>query len=206
MKIGLKSAGAAAAALLALAAAAAVAAQPAPAPAKKAPDRPAETRIAQAGSLTPAALADIKDPAGKTVGRAFFYEAPGGMLIRIEVGAQKPGWHGVHVHEKGVCTGPDFESAGDHLNPGRKSHGLLHAQGAEAGDLPSFYVETNGVGRTSLFSDLISAKGAGGRAALLDADGSSIVIHAAADDQSTQPSGGSGARVACGVITAPPAR
>lgn len=205
MKFGLKSAGVAAASILALAAAATVAAQPAPAPAKKAPEQPAGTRIAQAGTLTPAAVADIKDPTGKLIGRAFFYEGPRGMLIRIEVGGQTPGWHGVHIHEKGVCTAPGFESAGGHLNPGKKSHGLLHAQGAEAGDLPSFFVENNGVGRTSLFSDLISAKGAGNRAALLDADGASIVIHAAPDDQSSQPSGGSAARVACGVITAPPA-
>lgn len=202
MKIGLKTAGAAAATLLAFATAAAVVAQPAPTPAKKAP---AETRIAQSGTLAPAAIADIKDPTGKLIGRAFFHEAPRGMLIRIEVGGQKPGWHGVHIHEKGVCTAPDFESAGAHLNPARKPHGLLHAQGPEAGDLPSFYVEANGVGRTSLFSDLISARGAGGRAALLDADGASIVVHAAPDDQSSQPSGGSGARVACGVIAAPPA-
>ena len=187
--------------LLAVAGAPLSAAQPAPA----APAQPAETRIAQSGTLAPAAVADIKDPAGKTIGRAFFYEGPQGMLIRLEVGAQKPGWHGVHIHEKGVCTGPGFESAGAHLNPGKKAHGLLHAQGAEAGDLPSFFVEASGVGRTSLFTDLISARGAGGRAALLDADGASVVVHASPDDQSTQPSGGSGARVACGVITAPPA-
>lgn len=186
---------------LALAAAAALpgSAQPAP---KDAP-KPAEARIGQAGTLTPAALADIQDPTGKVVGRAFFYEGPRGMLIRLEVGAQTPGWHGVHIHEKGVCTGPGFESAGSHLNPGKKTHGLLHASGAEAGDLPSFFVESNGVARTSMYSDLISAKGAGGRATLLDADGAAIVIHASPDDQSTQPTGNSGARVACGVIKAP---
>ena len=65
-------------------------------------------------------------------------------------------------------------------------------------------METNGVGRTSLYSDLISARGAGGRAALLDADGAAVVVHAAPDDQSSQPTGGSGARVACGVIAAQP--
>ena len=193
----------AAAALLALVGqAAAASAQPA---SKEAPPAPAQARIAQAASLAPAAVADIKDPTGKTIGRAFFYEGPRGMLMRIEIGQQTPGWHGVHIHTKGVCEGPRFESAGGHYNPAGKSHGLLHAGGAEAGDLPSFFVEANGVGRTSLYTELVSAKGAGGRPALLDADGSSVVVHAGPDDQSTQPAGGSGDRVACGVIVAPPA-
>lgn len=199
----MKIAAAAALALLAVSGAA-VAADPAPqSPPPPAPAQPRTQSIAQPGSLSPAAVADLKDATGKLVGRAFFYEGPRGMLMRIEVGGLTPGWHGVHIHEKGVCTAPDFASAGAHLNPGRKSHGLLHAQGAEAGDLPSFFADASGVARTSLFSDLISAKGSGGRAALLDADGSAVVVHAGPDDQSTQPTGGSGARVVCGVINAP---
>jgi Cu-Zn family superoxide dismutase len=185
----------------------ALAADPAPqSPPATAPAAPPTQTIARASSLAAAAVADLKDATGKLVGRAFFYEGPRGMLMRIEVSGLTPNsWHGIHIHEKGVCAAPDFASAGGHLNPGHKSHGLLHAQGAEAGDLPSFPVDANGIGRTSLFSDLISASGAGGRAALLDADGSSVVIHAGADDQSTQPTGGSGARIVCGVISAPPA-
>jgi len=195
-----------AAALLALVGqAAAASAQPAPQPpAKKGDAPPPQARIAQSGSLTPAAIADLKDPTGKTIGRAFFYEGPRGMLMRIEAGQLTAGWHGVHIHAKGLCEGPKFESAGGHYNPDGKSHGLLHPQGAEAGDLPSFFVEASGVGRTSLYTDLVSARGTGGRPALLDADGSSVVIHAGPDDQSTQPSGGSGDRVACGVIMPAP--
>ena len=56
--------------------------------------------------------------------------------------------------------------------------------------------------RDSAFTTAVSLKGAGGRTALLDADGSAIVIHASPDDQATQPIGGSGARVACGVLKA----
>lgn len=192
-------------AILASAIASPGAAQTAPAAAAAPAAAPAEVRIAQAGTLAPGAVADIKDATGKTIGRVFFYDGPRGMLLRIEVGGLPPGWHGIHLHDKGVCTAPDFASAGGHINPGRKSHGLLHAQGAEAGDLPSFFVGAGGIGRTSVFTDLVSVRGTGGRPALLDADGSSVVIHASPDDQSSQPTGGSGARIACGVIAAPPA-
>ena len=119
-------------AILASAIASPGAAQPASAPPVASAAAPAEVRIAQAGTLAPAAIADIKDPSGKTIGRVFFYDGPRGMLLRIEVGGMPAGWHGIHLHEKGVCTAPDFASAGGHINPGSKSHGLLHAQGPEA--------------------------------------------------------------------------
>ena len=170
------------------------------------PAKPPAPVIAQPGTLRAGAVAKIVDGAGKTIGGAYFYEGPSGVLLRIEASGLKPGWHGMHLHEKGACEGPGFQSAGAHINPGKKPHGLLHPQGPDAGDLPSFYVETSGLGRGSLFSPLVSLRGAGGRPALLDADGSTLVIHAAPDDQSTQPIGGSGDRVACGVIKAPAAK
>jgi Cu-Zn family superoxide dismutase len=37
---------------------------------------------------------------------------------------------------------------------------------------------------------------------LIDADGAALVIHERADDNVTDPSGNSGKRIACGVITA----
>ncbi len=173
------------------------------APTAQTPPPAAETRIAQPGSLQAAAVAELKNPDGKTIGGAYFYDGPHGVLMRIEIGGITPGWHGVHLHEKGLCEAPGFQSAGGHFNPGKKSHGLLHPEGAEAGDLPSFHVEANGVGRTSLFTDLVSVSGAGGRPALLDADGASVVVHAGPDDQRTQPIGGSGDRIACGVLKKP---
>jgi len=169
-------------------------------PPAAAPPKPAGTVIAQSGTLKAVATAEIVDTTGKRVGGAFFYEGPNGVLMRIEVSGLTPGWHGAHLHQKGVCEGPKFESAGPHFDPGSKEHGLLHPSGPEAGDLPSIFAERNGVARTSLFSHLFSITGQGGRPKLLDADGASIVIHAGPDDQSTQPIGGSGDRVACGVI------
>jgi Cu-Zn family superoxide dismutase len=79
-------------------------------------------------------------------------------------------------------------------------HGLLNPDGNDNGDLPNLFVAADGSATTELFSPLVSLNGAGGRPALLDADGSSIVVHASPDDYKTQPIGGAGARVACGVV------
>jgi len=182
-----------------------MAAQSATPAAPPAAAKPAETKVAAPAGLRPGAVAQIVDASGKSIGGAYFHEGPSGVLIRVEVSGLTPGWHGIHLHEKGVCTGPGFQSAGGHINPGKKPHGLLHPQGPDNGDLPSIFVEQNGIARASPFTTLVSLKGAAGRAAILDADGSAIVIHAAVDNQSTQPIGGSGDRIACGVVKAAPA-
>ncbi|HYF21843.1 MAG TPA: superoxide dismutase family protein [Caulobacteraceae bacterium] len=150
----------------------------------------------------PGATAEIRNAKGETIGVASFFEAPTGVLMRVEAKGLTPGWHGVHLHEKGACAAPGFESAGAHVNPSKKPHGLLHPQGPDAGDLPNLFANQAGVARDSAFTTAVSLKGAGGRTALLDADGSAIVIHAGPDDQTTQPIGGSGARVGCGVLKA----
>ena len=152
--------------------------------------------------MTAAASAEIMDAKGAKVGTASFYEGPDGVLMHVEVRGLTPGWHGIHLHMKGVCEGPKFESAGGHFDPGSKDHGLLHPSGPEAGDLPSIFAEADGVARAAMFTQLVSISGKGGRPAVLDADGASVVIHAGPDDQTTQPIGGSGDRVACGVLKA----
>jgi Cu-Zn family superoxide dismutase len=94
----------------------------------------------------------------------------------------------------GQCEAPSFESAGAHLNPAARQHGLENPAGAHAGDLPNLTVSAAGEGRV----DLTTARTM--MTELLDADGTAIVVHAAADDQRTDPSGNSGARIACGVV------
>ena len=109
--------------------------------------------------------------------------------------------HGIHFHGVGKCdagTTP-FASAGPHFNPDAKQHGLENANGPHAGDMPSVTVEANGSANVTLTTSRVTL-GEGPRS-LLDADGSAIVLHAAPDDQRTDPSGNSGARIACGVIT-----
>jgi Cu-Zn family superoxide dismutase len=108
------------------------------------------------------------------------------------------GVHGVHLHMVGSCEAPDFASAGGHLNPDGKQHGMQNPQGAHMGDLPNITIGAAGAGS-------VSATLSGSREAVLarlfDADGTAVVVHASPDDYRTDPSGNSGARIACGVLT-----
>ena len=155
----------------------------------------------QASAAATSATAELKGADGKTLGTATLTEAPHGALLRIEAKGLTPGWHGLHFHEKGDCGAPDFKSAGAHVHTTTAVvHGLLNPDGNDNGDLPNLFAAADGSATAELFSPLVSLNGAGGRPALLDADGSSIVVHASPDDYKTQPIGGAGARVACGVV------
>jgi Cu-Zn family superoxide dismutase len=156
---------------------------------------------ASAADAPAAATAEIKGADGKTIGTGTITEAPHGVLLKIEAKGLTPGWHGLHFHEKGDCGTPDFKSAGAHVHTtATVVHGLLNPNGNDNGDLPNLYAAADGTAVTEVFSPLVSLKGAGGRPALLDADGSAIVIHASPDDHTSQPIGGAGARSACGVV------
>jgi superoxide dismutase, Cu-Zn family len=109
----------------------------------------------------------------------------------------EPGEHGIHLHMTGSCRLPDFTSAGGHLNPLSRAHGAANPQGKHVGDLPNLTVQPGGSG--SLTADLEGSPEQV-RAWLFDSDGTAVVIHAAADDYRTDPSGNSGARIACGVL------
>lgn len=147
------------------------------------------------------ANAVVKMGDGRDAGLVTLTEAPHGVLLKLELKGLTPGWHAVHFHEKGDCGAPDFKSAGAHVHTAATTvHGLLNPAANDSGDLPNVFAGQDGVATAEVYSTLVSLKGAGGRPALLDADGSSIVVHANADDHQTQPIGGAGARAACGVI------
>ena len=109
----------------------------------------------------------------------------------------------MHVHTVGKCDAPDFTSAGGHFNPTAKKHGLLNPDGPHAGDLPEISVPSSGSGTLETTTNRISLTA--GATSLFDADGSAFVIHGGHDDQVTDPTGNSGARLACGVIVLTPA-
>lgn len=147
------------------------------------------------------ATAVIKTGDGKDAGVVTATEAPHGVLLKLELKSLTPGWHAIHFHEKGDCGAPDFKSAGAHVHTtAQVTHGLLNPAANDSGDLPNVFAGSDGAATAEVYSTLVSLKGAGGRPALLDGDGSSIVVHASPDDHNTQPIGGAGARAACGVI------
>jgi Cu-Zn family superoxide dismutase len=145
------------------------------------------------------AEAEIKDSRGQSVGSAVFTPTPQGVVLVVEVSKLAPGKHGIHVHAAGICEPPEFKTAGGHFNPHAKKHGLKSPEGAHTGDLPNLDVGPNEKGKlTATLSN--ATLGVGDTASLLGPNGSSIVIHAKADDEMTDPSGNSGDRIACGVI------
>ena len=148
--------------------------------------------VAQAAS----AVAILRTPEGADVGRATATEVTGGLRVTLDVHDLPAGTHGAHVHTAGHCDAPDFMTAGGHWNPLGAKHGSMNPQGPHEGDLPNLLVGANGRGTIGIV--LPGATMAG----LLDADGSAIVVHAKADDLMTDPSGNSGARIACGVFGA----
>jgi Cu-Zn family superoxide dismutase len=132
---------------------------------------------------------------GAPIGTVRAWQTAGGVTLRIDAGGLPHGIHGIHVHSVGSCVPPDFASAGPHWNPAGRQHGLNNPLGHHAGDLTNVEVAANGV-----LGEAVTIPGAS-MASLIDGDGASLVIHAAADDYMTDPSGNSGARIACAVLT-----
>ena len=122
--------------------------------------------------------------------------------VRVAVrGTRLPaGTHGTHLHAVGRCEAPGFTTAGAHLNPTNRQHGLRNPAGPHLGDLPNMTVGANGQGT---LESTVAGSLTPGQAPIFDADGTSLVVHASADDNVTDPSGNSGARIACAVIATP---
>ena len=147
-----------------------------------------------AGGAHAAATLEARSDSHLT-GKASFTESEGGVLVELEVHHAPPGWHAVHVHEKGDCSAPDASSAGGHFNPATKNHGSPHAPEHHAGDLGNMWVDEHGDGHhVLLMPDLTVADGP------TSVRGRAIIVHAGVDDLVTQPTGNAGGRIGCGVI------
>jgi Cu-Zn family superoxide dismutase len=133
----------------------------------------------------------LEDINGNQVGNARFTEdATGAVHVNVHVEGMSAGPHGIHIHSIGSCSN-GFADAGSHHNPGGSAHGN------HAGDLPNLVVNGAGQGHLNATVEHFSF---GDEAAIFDSDGSALVVHALPDDFVTQPTGGSGARIACGII------
>lgn len=150
------------------------------------------------------AAASLTAPNGTSVGTAQLRQSTDGFVtVDLTVSALAPGSHGIHFHAVGLCEGAtSFSTAGAHYNPLNKEHGLARPGGPHAGDAPNIVVGSDGRVTVSFTTDRITLTPSA--TTLFDTDGSALVIHAAPDDQVSQPSGNSGGRVACGVVRATP--
>lgn len=151
------------------------------------------------------ATASIADASGSVIGWARLVEDATGLVhVNVHVKGLTPGLHGIHIHGIAAC-GPTFAAAGGHYNPFARQHGLSNPAGAHAGDLPNLIVNEDGVAHLDATTDRVTLSD--GPTTLFDtaagAAGSALIIHANQDDQLTDATnGGSGGRIACGVIVA----
>ncbi len=146
------------------------------------------------------ATAEIINVRGETIGSALFYQGTEGVVIRLAVNGLTPGVHGMHFHAAGTCedAADGFQATGGHIMPLGRPHGFMHPEGPHAGNLPNLIVHSDGTAVVELYSSLVQVSD--GEAALLDDDGSTLIIHENEDDHLTQPIGGAGGRIACGVV------
>ena len=154
-------------------------------------------KTAQQNSVT----VELKNGQGESVGTATLTSMANDKGVRIKLALKNltPGTHGIHFHEVAKCEGPTFETAGAHFNPTSKKHGLKNPEGAHAGDMNNFMVKRNGTANATVTSNRVTL--GDGNTSLYTGTGTSLVVHAKADDQKTDPSGNSGDRIACGVIS-----
>jgi len=156
--------------------------------------------LANAGGHASAAAAQLNNLEGESVGNATLTQTPHGVLVHVKVSNLPAGAKGIHLHAKADCAADTgFKSSLGHHGEGEGDHGLLNAKGPGKGDLGNIYVGEDGIGELQFFK--MGAFLDSGDLPLLDDDGTAIVIHANEDDQVSQPIGGAGARIVCGVVS-----
>jgi superoxide dismutase, Cu-Zn family len=139
-------------------------------------------------------VATVEPTAGNTVrGEVRFYEVAGGVRVVANLDGLAPGQHGFHLHETGDCSAPDATSAGAHYNPAGSPHGAPSAAASarHMGDLGNIEAGPDGKATVERVDNVL---------VYANLKGLSVLVHANADDLTSQPAGNAGARIGCGVI------
>lgn len=163
------------------------------------------TGVCYAESFSPhstVAIAHLTNAKGEKVGTATITEDREGVRISIEASKLPPGQHGIHFHEVGNCSLPDFKAAGSHYGSADREHGLKNPKGPHTGDLPNVHVSEDGTLKAKIITKTVTLKK--GKNSLLKPEGTAIVIHQGSDDQKSNPAGQSGGRIVCGVVEVVP--
>ena len=151
--------------------------------------------FAQAQEVTKATAQLEPKSNSKVTGTVTFTKVGDEVQVVADIQNLTPGKHGFHIHEKGDCSAPDASSAGAHFNPTHQHHGGTDTADRHAGDLGNIVADASGKAHLDWK----------GKMSLSGADsiiGKSVVVHEKEDDLKTDPSGNSGARIACGAINA----
>ncbi len=159
---------------------------------------PALAQTSTAPVQARSAVATLQAAQGSNAAGTITFTRRGNAIdVNVNVRGLRPGGHGFHIHERGDCSAPDFTSAGGHFNPTAMPHGNPRQPSHHAGDLPMLTAPRSGTVR-------LTTRLSGVRLDQSDTGivGRAVVIHADPDDYTTQPTGNSGGRIACGVITA----
>jgi Cu-Zn family superoxide dismutase len=147
---------------------------------------------------TPPATAEVKTADGKDVGIVTLTQTRSGVRLSGSLKGLPAGEHALHVHSVGKCE-PPFTSAGPHFNPAQKKHGKLNPEGHHAGDMDNIVVPASGnLALKMVNKDITLEKGKPN--SVFQDGGTAVVIHAAKDDYTTDPTGNAGDRIACGVV------
>jgi superoxide dismutase, Cu-Zn family len=146
------------------------------------------------GAVTKAVAVMHPTDGNKTEGVVTFTKEKKGIRVTASLKGLSPGQHGFHIHEKGDCRAPDATSAGGHFDPTHMAHGDPDAGSRHVGDLGNIEADLAGNAEYDRLDSVITFEGP---TSIL---GKGVIIHAQQDDLKTQPTGASGARVACGVI------
>lgn len=141
-----------------------------------------------------------KEGIGESVGKVVINETSHGVVFSPSLSNLPPGLHGFHVHENPSCQPKEKDgkmkpalAAGGHYDPdSSKHHGSPWGDG-HLGDLPALFVDKKGNANHPVLAPRLDIDDIKGRA---------LVIHSGGDNYSDHPapSGGGGARLACGVI------